>query len=170
VDNLSTGGLIGFALALTCAKALHEFGHALTATRYGAGGPHGRGDGRAVAHALHRHQRKLEARQSAPAWPSPAPACSPSGPGRPATLAWSLRRTALRSALFFLATTSWVLTLAVNASPFMRFDGYFILADLLDMPNLHERAGISARTWLRRHLAGLDEPWPERLPPGQHRA
>ena len=46
----------------------------------------------------------------------------------------------MRSALFFLATTSWVLTLAVNASPFMRFDGYFILADLLDMPNLREPA------------------------------
>ena len=45
----------------------------------------------------------------------------------------------------------------------MRFDGYFILADLLDFPNLHERSGALARTWLRRTLLGFDEPWPERV-------
>ena len=64
-----------------------------------------------------------------------------------ATLAWSLVPDGtLRSALFFLATTAWVLTVAVNASPFMRFDGYFILSDTLDYPGLHERAG----NWAKR--------------------
>lgn len=43
-----------------------------------------------------------------------------------------------RSAAFMLATTTWVATLALNASPFMRFDGYFILSDWLDLPNLHD--------------------------------
>ena len=31
-----------------------------------------------------------------------------------------------------LATTTWVSTLLVNCSPFMRFDGYFVLSDWLD--------------------------------------
>ena len=171
VDNLTTGGLIGFALALTCAKALHEFGHALTATRYGVRVAH-----MGVAMVVLWPMLYTDTSES---WKLANPrqrlAIASAGIVAElalaglATLAWSLVPDGpLRSALFFLATTSWVLTLAVNASPFMRFDGYFILADLLDMPNLHERAGHLARTWLRRHLAGLDEPWPERLPPGQH--
>lgn len=67
----------------------------------------------------------------------------------------------MRQAALYLATTGWVLTVLLNASPFMRFDGYFILSDVLDFPNLHERAGAHARVWLRHHLLGLDDPWPE---------
>jgi putative peptide zinc metalloprotease protein len=82
-----------------------------------------------------------------------------------ATLLWSFAPDGpFRTAMFFLASTSWLLTLAVNASPFMRFDGYFILCDLVNFPNLHERAGAFARTWLRRTLLGLPEPWPEEQP------
>ena len=50
----------------------------------------------------------------------------------------------------------------------MRFDGYFILSDLLDFPNLHERSGALARTWLRRLVLGLTDDWPENLPRHQH--
>ncbi|MCY1527316.1 hypothetical protein D9M68_623790 [compost metagenome] len=62
-----------------------------------------------------------------------------------------------------------MLSLALNASPFMRFDGYFILSDLLDFPNLHERSSALARVALRRTLLGLDEPWPEPFAPGRRR-
>ncbi|MBC5763287.1 HlyD family efflux transporter periplasmic adaptor subunit [Ramlibacter albus] len=67
----------------------------------------------------------------------------------------------LRSALFFLSTTSILITLSINASPFMRFDGYFLLSDALDFPNLHERSGDMARWWTRRLLWGLQRPAPE---------
>lgn len=167
VDNLSAGGLIGFALALACAKALHEFGHALTATRHGVRVAH-----MGVAMVVLWPMLYTDTSES---WKLANPrqrlAIASAGMiaelalAGLATLAWSLVADGpLRSALFFLATTSWVLTLAVNASPFMRFDGYFILADLVDMPNLHERSGNLARTWIRRQLAGLDEAWPEPLP------
>ena len=33
----------------------------------------------------------------------------------------------------------------INASPFMRFDGYFLLSDFLQMPNLHACAFALAR-------------------------
>jgi putative peptide zinc metalloprotease protein len=86
------------------------------------------------------------------------------------TLGWALCDPgALRNALLYLATTSWLLSLALNASPFMRFDGYFILSDLLDFPNLHERASALARVTLRRNLLGLQEDWPETFPSGQRR-
>jgi putative peptide zinc metalloprotease protein len=55
-------------------------------------------------------------------------------------------------------------SLALNLSPFIRFDGYFILSDLLDFPNLHERSSALARTALHRTLLGFDEAWPEKFP------
>jgi putative peptide zinc metalloprotease protein len=82
-----------------------------------------------------------------------------------ATLGWSIvPEGALRDALFFVATTSWVISVGINASPFMRFDGYFLLADALDMPNLHERASALARGLLRRQLLGWNEPDVEYFP------
>ena len=87
-----------------------------------------------------------------------------------ATLAWTLAPDgAFRNGMFFLATTSWVLTVAINASPFMRFDGYFIASDVLDLPNLHERSSALARTWMRRVLLGFDEKWPETFTDGKRR-
>jgi putative peptide zinc metalloprotease protein len=78
------------------------------------------------------------------------------------TLLWALSpEGGAKSVFFVLASTTWVMTLAVNLSPFMRFDGYFVLSDLLDFPNLHERAGACAKWWLRRTFFGLDSPMPE---------
>jgi putative peptide zinc metalloprotease protein len=79
-----------------------------------------------------------------------------------ALLAWALLPDgALRSAMFFVASISLGLTIALNASPFMRFDGYFIICDLLDMPNLHQRSFALARWRLREWLFKLHEPKPE---------
>jgi putative peptide zinc metalloprotease protein len=85
------------------------------------------------------------------------------------TLLWALApEGAAKNVLFVLASTTWVVTLAINLSPFMRFDGYFVLSDLLGFPNLHERAGALARWWMRRVFFGLDEAQPEpELRPGQ---
>jgi putative peptide zinc metalloprotease protein len=78
------------------------------------------------------------------------------------TLLWSLSpEGGAKNVFFVLASTTWVMTLAINASPFMRFDGYFVLSDLLDFPNLHERGAACAKWWMRRTFFGLDEPMPE---------
>lgn len=44
-----------------------------------------------------------------------------------------------------------VVTLLFNANPLMRFDGYFILSDVLDIPNLATRG----RMWAQRALSAL---------------
>ncbi|MCC5979855.1 MAG: HlyD family efflux transporter periplasmic adaptor subunit [Salinarimonas sp.] len=86
------------------------------------------------------------------------------------TLAWSFMPDgAMRSATFVLATTTWIMTLAINLNPFMRFDGYFLFSDLLDMPNLQDRAFKLARWRLREALFGFREPPPERFPAGRAR-
>lgn len=83
-----------------------------------------------------------------------------------ALLAWGLLPSGtLKTACFVLSTTSLAATLAVNASPFIRFDGYFVLSDWLDFPNLHQRSFALARWRLREALFAFGHPKPEHLPP-----
>jgi putative peptide zinc metalloprotease protein len=164
VESFSTEGLFSFALALIVAKTLHELGHALVATRLGLRVAH-MGIAFVVLWPMlytdTGESWKLRSSRQRLAIASAGILTELSLAGL-ATLGWALCDPGpLRNALLYLATTSWVLSLALNASPFMRFDGYFILSDLLDFPNLHERASALARVSLRRLLLGLDEPWPE---------
>ncbi|MGL4636687.1 MAG: biotin/lipoyl-binding protein [Beijerinckiaceae bacterium] len=67
----------------------------------------------------------------------------------------------MRSLCFFVAFGSMAASIFVNLSPFMRFDGYFLLSDWLRIPNLHAKA-FAAMTWLlRRHLLGFADAAPK---------
>lgn len=167
LDTFSWSGIAGFGLTLMLVKVLHEMGHAFTAKRYGCRVPvmglaflvlipvaytdtnevwklPGRGQRLAVAAAGVATELVIAV------W---------------ATLAWALLPEGLpKSIAFMLSTTTWVATLAINASPFMRFDGYFLLSDWLDMPNLHARAFALARWDMRERLLGLQLPPPEYFP------
>jgi putative peptide zinc metalloprotease protein len=68
-----------------------------------------------------------------------------------------------RAVAFLIATTSLAMTLAINLNPFMRFDGYFILADLLRLDNLQERSFAVGQWQMREVLFGLNTPAPEPL-------
>lgn len=82
-----------------------------------------------------------------------------------ATFLWNvLPDGATRSAAFFVATTSWVTSVLINVSPFMRFDGYYALSDLLGIENLQTRAFAVGRWQLRRLLWGFSDPLPEPMP------
>ena len=72
---------------------------------------------------------------------------------------------ALRSAAFFLATTSFISSVTINISPFMRFDGYYIFSDWLKAENLHPRSFAMAKWWMREFLFGLNANPPEQLNP-----
>ncbi|OGB34357.1 MAG: secretion protein HylD [Burkholderiales bacterium RIFCSPLOWO2_12_FULL_61_40] len=164
VDTFSWTGLLGYGMALTGIKVLHELGHAFTAKRYGCRVPAmgvaflvmfpvAYTDTNEVWKLANRHQRLAVAAAGVvtelvvAAW---------------ATLAWGLLPEGLpKSIAFMLATTTWIATLAINTSPFMRFDGYFLLSDWLDMPNLHSRSFALARWDLRERLFGLGVPPPE---------
>ncbi len=87
-----------------------------------------------------------------------------------ATLLWNfLPDGPLRSSVFLLATTTWIVTLLINLNPFMRFDGYYLLSDSLGIPNLQDRAFAIARWRLREALFGFNEPIPERFQPRTYR-
>ena len=80
------------------------------------------------------------------------------------TLAWTiLPPGVLRNTAFFLATTSWIMTLLVNVSPFMRWDGYYLLSDLTGLKNLQPRSMELAKWRLRELIFGFGDPPPEEV-------
>jgi putative peptide zinc metalloprotease protein len=48
-------------------------------------------------------------------------------------------------------------TLIVNANPLLRFDGYYILSDLVEIPNLSQRANQQLRFLWERHVFGVKQ-------------
>ncbi|MEO5329279.1 MAG: hypothetical protein H7829_13680 [Magnetococcus sp. THC-1_WYH] len=163
-EVFDTQGAMILAVAVFLAKAVHELGHALTAKRSGLNVPtmgiaflvlwpvlytelsetwklSSKTERLAIA------KGGIQAELMLAVW---------------ATVLWNLWPDGnIREALFLLATTTWIVTLTINTSPFMRFDGYFLLSDWLDIPNLHPRAFAMGRWWLRCRLLGVSLPPPE---------
>lgn len=162
--SLTAEGLMLVAVAGMVSKVVHEFGHALTARRYGVRVP-AMGVAFVVMYPMLytdtsdswrlRDKRKRLAIAS-------AGMISEFSVALVATLLWAITPDgAVRSALFSLAFIGWLVALGLNASPFFRFDGYYILSDAVDMPNLHDRGAALARMRLRRALLGIEDPDPE---------
>jgi putative peptide zinc metalloprotease protein len=156
------------AVTLFFSKVLHELGHAFTSRRYGCRvstmgvallvmWPVLYTDTSAAWRLKDRHKRL--AIGAAGMAVELALACY-------ATVLWNFMPDGpARSAVFTLATTTWILTLVINLSPFMRFDGYFLASDLLNVPNLQDRAFKLARWKLREWLFALGDERPEIFPP-----
>lgn len=164
--------LLPFGIAISCAKVFHELGHALVAKHYGCKIP-----AMGVAFLVMWPVLYTDTNES---WKLPsrkarfhigiAGIAAEGCLAILATLAWVLLPDGtVRAAAFFLATTSWVMTLLLNISPFMRFDGYFLLSDFLHMPNLHQRAFALGQWWLREKLFGFGVPVPEQHEPAKQR-
>lgn len=163
---------VGIAVALSVAKVVHELGHAFTARHFGCRVP-----AMGIAFLVMVPVLYTDTND---AWklPSRRQRLLIGGAGMMAeltlascaTLLWCfLPDSPFRAGIFLLASTTWLATLAINASPFMRFDGYFLLSDLLQMPNLHARSFALARWHLRRVLLGLDDPEPEHFSASRRR-
>ncbi|MGE3806550.1 MAG: PqqD family peptide modification chaperone, partial [Gemmataceae bacterium] len=58
-------------------------------------------------------------------------------------------------------------TLLFNGNPLLRYDGYFVLADFLDMPNLKMQSSRVVKQWLGGLTLGLPMQLKERLSPGR---
>lgn len=73
----------------------------------------------------------------------------------------------LRAALFNVMLVAGISTLVFNGNPLLRYDAYYILADLVELPNL---AAQSARHWgylIQRHLLRLGTATPVAHTPGE---
>ena len=165
-------GIIFYGAALFLAKIVHELGHAYTSKFYGLKVPT-MGVAFLVMYPMlytdNSEAWKLTSRKAR---------MQIVGAGTAAelvlaviaTLMWCfLQDGPLRSACFIMATLTWVRSLMMNLSPFMRFDGYYMLSDFLDVPNLQDRAFALGRWQLRKLLWGIDAPVPELFDEQKHR-
>lgn len=165
--HFSLEGMLWYFAALGVVKIFHELGHAFTAKRYGCHIPTMGVALMVLWPVLYTDTNdvwKLQSQRQRLAVGGAGMAAELSLAAF-ATLAWGfLPDGPVRSAAFLLATTSWLMTLAVNLNPFMRFDGYFLTSDLLEIPNLHHRSFAFARWFLREILFGFGDPPPEEVP------
>ena len=161
-------GFLIYAAGIIFAKILHELGHAYTATYYGLKVPT-----MGVAFLVMWPVLYTDATD---AWrlTSKKKRLLVGSAGMitelmlaiTASLLWSfLPDGPLRSVTFIFATVTWVITLVVNLSPFMRFDGYFLLSDFLGIENLHARSFAMAKWRLREWLFNYGEHPPEYFTP-----
>ncbi|MEO0764706.1 MAG: hypothetical protein AAFY75_01710 [Pseudomonadota bacterium] len=68
----------------------------------------------------------------------------------------------LQTAIFQVAMFSAISSLLFNLNPAIKLDGYYILSDLLNFPNLAGRASQAAQAWFGRCLGadvGRPKPW-----------
>lgn len=156
-----------YGIALVIVKTLHELGHAYTATRYGCRVP-SMGVALMVmmpmlytdvtdAWRLRKRQQRIAIDVAGMAVEL-ALACI-------ATALWAfLPDGPMRSVAFIIATVGWVLSLFVNLNPLMRFDGYYLLSDMLGIDNLQGRAFEFGKWRMRELLFGLGAPPPEQQP------
>ena len=59
---------------------------------------------------------------------------------------------------------SSVSTIIFNANPLLRYDGYYILADVMEIPNLRQKATSILSRWLGQLCLGLEPPEDPFLP------
>lgn len=160
-------GAAVYGIALILIKSAHELGHAFTATRFGCRVPSMGVCFLVMFPVLYtdvtdawrlRDRRERLLIGGAGVAVELVIACF-------ATFLWSFLPDGIfRSLAFSLATVGWVLSLAINLNPLMRFDGYYLFADALGIDNLQSRAFAFGQWRMREFLFGLGKPPPERLP------
>jgi putative peptide zinc metalloprotease protein len=64
---------------------------------------------------------------------------------------------ALRAICFNVALIAGVSTLLFNGNPLLRFDGYYVLADFLEIPNLAQRSIAQVGYLVQRHAFGVKD-------------
>ena len=168
----SIEGMILFGLSLFFLKAMHELGHAYTAVHFGCKVPV-----MGVAFMLLTPMLYTDVTDT---WrlTSRRKRMIVSGAGILVELALAIIATIIwvllpdgtgRSIAFIVATTGWIMSLAFNLNPCMKFDGYYLFSDLLGVNNLQSRAFALGRWKLRQVMLAPELAAPEQLSPRLHK-
>lgn len=140
---MAAQGLLALALCYPVIKALHEFGHGYAARRFGCEVremgvmvlvffPVPYVDASASSALASKWQR---------AGVAAAGIMVEMGLAAIASLVWaSAEPGLLRAVAFNVMLIGGVSTVLINGNPLLRFDGYYVLSDVLEMPNLQQRA------------------------------
>jgi putative peptide zinc metalloprotease protein len=157
---LAPGSLAMALLVYPFVKAVHELAHAFTVKRYG-GEVHETGllwmllvpvpyvDASAASGFPDKRARLLV---------SAAGVLAEAFIASVAVLVWvAVEPGAVRATAWSIALVSGFSTLFVNGNPLLRYDGYYCLADHLEIPNLAGRANRLLASLLRGRVLGLPD-------------
>ena len=73
-----------------------------------------------------------------------------------ATLVWWFSQPGLVNQLSFnIIVVSSISTLLFNGNPLLRYDGYYILSDILEIPNLRQKSSSILQRWMGRLFLGI---------------
>ncbi|HRK96910.1 MAG: biotin/lipoyl-binding protein [Alphaproteobacteria bacterium] len=163
----SASGLMTIAIVFAFVKLIHEWAHAYTATKYGVQVPHMGAAFIVLYPVLYtetsgawRLTNKLN-RMAIGFAGIRAELCL-------ATiflLFWNISPSGslIQTLSFYVVAVSLMSSLVVNLNPLMRFDGYYLLSDFMQIENLQSRSCSFARHAIRKILFGLNDPRPEDL-------
>ncbi len=144
-------GAIAYAGGIFIAKLFHEFAHAYTGKKYGLRIPTMGVAFLVLFPVLYTDATdawKLASRQKRMAITAAGVIAELTLAGL-ATIGWAFSSPGyFQSICFVLASLNWVSTLLININPAMRFDGYYMLSDLLGVENLADRSFA----WFRREM------------------
>lgn len=73
----------------------------------------------------------------------------------------------LRAAMMNVILVAGISTLLFNGNPLLRFDGYYVFSDLIEIPNLGSRANHHLIYLAQRYLFGLDDVKSPAVAPGE---
>jgi putative peptide zinc metalloprotease protein len=73
----------------------------------------------------------------------------------------------VRALCFNVMVIAGVSTVVFNLNPLLRFDGYYMLCDAIEMPNLAQRSQRFFTEWADRRLFGVPPAQPQRILPGE---
>lgn len=158
-EFFSSGNWFWLALTLALTKVLHEFGHGICCKRYG-------GQCHEMGFMLLVMTPCLYVNVS-DAWTLPSKwqriAIAAAGMyvelflASLAVFLWWFTEPGLLNQLalnaIFVCSVS---TLVFNANPLMKYDGYYILSDLLEIPNLRQKSTTLVQRGLSQYLLGIE--------------
>lgn len=145
-------------LSIGLAKVLHEFGHGLTCKHYG-------GECHDMGVLLLCFSPCLYC-DATDAWTMPSKwhrmAVSAGGiyielliASLAALTWWSTENGVIHNVALAMMTICSLNTFLLNANPLMRYDGYYLLADYLEIPNLRTRASQTLQGWIDTQILGI---------------
>jgi len=164
---ISVPNLVSISFLLAIVKILHEFGHGLACKRYG-GECHELGVMLLVFTPtlycnvsdvwMLKSKWQRMAVSLAGMWVEAvlAAAC---------TLLWWISAPGLFNSLCLnLIFLCGLNTIIFNGNPLLRYDGYFVLSDWLEVPNLQQQAALIVRSMICRWFCGFDSDGVSEMP------
>mgnify|MGYP006272610887 CR=1 FL=1 len=159
-DILQLGNLLPLYAAIFVNHLLHEMAHAIACKHFG-----GQVRTMGVMLLLFTPLPYVDLSSSwtfrdrlQRAWVSSAGMATDLIVGAVATITWAYSPPGMVNELAYnLMFSTAVYTFIFNINPLMRFDGYYVLSDLLGIPNLHELAKREFNRWWRSAVLGRPE-------------